>query len=194
MRVDGFARSLLFAVVAAAGVVPWMLLARPAFGSRTALALYLVGAAAAYLGGLAPARGRRVATALVALAAGLAVATLARSIGELALGLGAVLAIGRSAFLYRPPAPRAVVIEALVTGGGLLFARCFAGPSALDVTFALWTFFLAQSFYFLIGGIRPRSSAAPRRDPFEEAYGRALALLERGASSNTHPPGFRPTP
>jgi hypothetical protein len=181
MRVDGFSRSLLFAVVAAAGVLPWMLLARPAFGSRTALALYLVGAVATYLGGLAPARGRRVATWLVALAAGLAVATLARSIGELAFGLGGVLAIGRSAFLYRAPAARAVVIEALVTGGGLVFARCFAGPSAAETVFALWAFFLVQSVYFLISGIRPRASSARRRDPFEEAYGRALTLLERGS-------------
>ena len=179
MRFDGFSRSVLFAFVAAAGVVPWMLFARPALGSRTALALYGVGAVATYLAGLASPRARQLMTAAVAVVAGLAVVTFARSLSELVLGLGAILAIGRSAFLYRAPAARAVVVEALVTGGGLLFARWFAGPSAAETVLAIWAFFLAQSFFFLIGGSRVRTTSSSRRDPFEEAHGRALALLER---------------
>ncbi|MGH7803632.1 MAG: hypothetical protein ACREQJ_04740, partial [Candidatus Binatia bacterium] len=124
--------------------------------------------------------GGRVATSLVALAAGLAVAVLARSVAELAIGLGAILAVGRSAFLYRAPAARAAVVEALLIGGGLLFARWLAGPSPLGMVAALWGFFLVQSIYFLIGGVRGRPVTGRRRDPFEEAHARALALLENG--------------
>jgi hypothetical protein len=32
--------------------------------------------------------------------------------------------------------------------------------------------------HFLVGGVRMREAAGRRRDPFEEAHGRALALRE----------------
>jgi hypothetical protein len=179
MRSNGFARSLLFALVAAAGVVPWMLVVRPILGSYAALALYLVGTMAAYLGGLAPDLQRRIGAALAATLAGLAVAVLARSVAEVALGLGTILAVGRSAFLYRAPAARAVVVEVLLVGGGLLFARFLAGHSAAALVFAIWSFFLVQSLYFLVGGVRVRTGRERGRDPFEEAHRRALALLAR---------------
>jgi hypothetical protein len=179
MRWNTFSRSVLFAALAAGSVLPWLLLARPAFGAERALVLYLVGVVAAYLGGLAPKRGRRVAVFVAAACVALGVAVVARTATELVLGLGAVLALGRSAFLYQAPATRAVLTEAVLVGGGLLFVRFLIGHSLLALVLALWGFFLVQSLYFLLGGVRGRAGSGRHPDPFQDACGRALALLDR---------------
>ena len=114
-------------------MVPWLLVTRPITGSYAALALYLVGAVTSYLFVVAPERGRGLIVGMLALAAGIAVSTVARSVTELALGLAVVLAVGRSAFLYGRPVARAVVIETFLVAGGLLFARFLAGHSALAI-------------------------------------------------------------
>lgn len=184
MRWNSFARSLVFAALAAAGVVPWLVLARPLLGGGRALGFYLVGATAFYLGGLGPERRHRVAIIVVTALAGCALALFTRTPTELVLGLGALLATGRSAFLYRTPrapAARAVVVEFLLIGTGLVFARFLAGPSPLAVMLALWGFFLVQSGYFLVAGIRARAGSGRHPDAFEETRLRALALLDRGA-------------
>jgi hypothetical protein len=181
MRWNTFARSILFAALAAGFASPWLALARPILGGKWALALYLVAVVAAYLGGLAPPRRRGIPIFVAALLAGGGVAIVASSPSELALGLCAVLAVGRSGFLYRAPAARAVVIEAALAGGGLVFARFLAAHSPLALALALWSFFLVQSFYFLVGGIRVRSGGGRHPDPFQDAYGRALALLEESS-------------
>ena len=178
MRWNTFAGGLCFAALAAGGVLPWMLVARPIAGSYVALALVLVVAVAAHLGTLAPDRGRGLGVSLLALAAGVAVACAARSITELALGLGIVLAVGRSVFLYRRAPARAVVTETLLVFGGLVFARFLAGHSALAIVLAVWGFFLVQSLYFLVGGLRERERSGRHPDPFQDAHGRALALLD----------------
>jgi len=58
-----FARSALFAAVAAAAWLPWVMLASPVVGPWNARALYLVAVAATYVGGLViastPRRRRR---------------------------------------------------------------------------------------------------------------------------------------
>jgi hypothetical protein len=114
-----------------------------------------------------------VVTAVLGCGVGLITGTL----GELALGLAVMLALARSAFLYRIPLARAVVIEAALVVGGLLFARFLAGASILSVMLALWGFLLVQSVFFLVGAVRARESESTCRDPFEAAYGRAVALL-----------------
>lgn len=181
MRWNTFARSLLFAALAAGGALPWLLFARPVFGADRALVLYLVGVVAAYLGGLASEVPRRVAVFVVAALVGVGVAFVARTSTELVLGLGAVLAVGRSAFLFRAPAARAAVIEAVLVGGGLLFARFLAGHSPGALVLALWGFFLVQSLYFLVGGVRVRIGSGRHPDAFEEAHARAMAVLGGGA-------------
>lgn len=181
MRWNTFARSVVFAALAAGGVLPWLVLARPICGAERALAAYLVGLVAVYLGGLARTPGRGVVVSAVAAAAAAAIALAARSTAELALGLGVLLGVGRSAFLHRAPAARAALTEAVLVGGGLLFARFLAGRTPLALVLSLWGFFLVQSAYFLIGGARPRAAAGRAPDAFEDAYGRALALLDRRA-------------
>ena len=179
IRWNTFAAGLLFAALAAGGVLPWLLVAKPISGAYTALALYLVAALAAYVALIAPERSRGFVALLVTLAAGIAVAGAARSITELALGLGVVLAVARSGFLYGRSPARAVVLETFLVAGGLLFARFLAGHSALALVLAVWGFFLVQSFYFLAGEPRRRESSGRHPDAFEDACGRALALLDR---------------
>ncbi len=178
MRSNGFGRSVRFAALGAAGVVPWLVLARPFVAAQTALAAYLVIVNAAYLAALAPALRQRVGVFAVAALVGLALAGLARSWTELAIGLGAILATARSGFLYRVPAARAAAAEAILVGTGLLFARFLAGPSPRALMLALWGFLLVQSVYPLVGGVRLRAAPDRGRDPFEVAYGRAAALLD----------------
>ena len=179
----GFLRGIAFAALAAVGALPWLLVARPFLGSATALDLYLVAVTAAYLGDFVAERPRRAAVFLIAGLAGIALAILTRNRIELVTGLGVLVAIIRSGFLrsgflHRSPAARAVVTEAILVGAGLAFARHLGGPSLAGVVLAIWGFFLVQSFYPLVGGIRVRSRAADR-DPFEEAHARALAILQR---------------
>ncbi len=173
-----FCGGLLFAALAASGVLPWLLVVRPVAGSYAALALYLAGAAAAYLYLMAVERARGFVVATIALATGIAVAVVARSVTELSLGLAVLLAVGRSAFLYARPPARAVVLETLLVAGGLLFARFLAGHSALAIVLAVWGFFLVQSFYFLIAHPKPRARECGHPDPFEDARTRVLALLD----------------
>ena len=176
-RWNGFSRTVLFAALAAAGVTPWLVLAGPILGGSRSLAIYLVAAAALYLGGLAGGLRRRVATVAAAAVVGCGIALLSRSITEEVLGLAFLVATARSAFLYRAPVSRAVVTELALTGTGLLFARFLSGPSLAGTILPIWGFFLVQGFYFLIGGIERRREAG-HPDPFEEACRRATALLD----------------
>jgi hypothetical protein len=175
---SSFSGSVLFAALAAGGVLPWLLVARPIAGAYAALALYLVATVAAYLGAAAPERPRGLVATMLAAVAGVAVACVARSVTELAIGLGIVLAVGRSVFLYGRPRARAVVVESLLVGGGLLFARFLAGRSAFAIVLPLWGFFLVQSLYFVAGDVRAFGKAGGHPDPFEDARARALALLD----------------
>jgi len=175
MRADGFARGTVFAALAAAAWLPWMVVLG---GGGAAFALYLVAITAAYLVGLGPRGAPRLAVAAGAALLGGVLAAGVHTPGELALGLGAILATARSAVLHRARPARAIMTEVVLVGGGLLFARALAAPTAFGVMLAVWGFFLVQSTFFLVAGVEPRPVAAARRDPFEEAYARATALLE----------------
>jgi hypothetical protein len=172
-----FAKSLWFAAFAA-GVLPlWWLLTRPILGAECALGAYFVAVVAAYLASIAPTRGRALAVAAVASAAGGLAALLTPAPGELAVVLAVLVAVARSGFLYRCAPARGVAIETIVAGGGLLFARFLGGPSVAGLVLSLWGFFLAQSLYVLLGGTTARA-VSRHPDPFQDAYGRALALLD----------------
>jgi len=177
-RRNAFSRALVFAALAAGGALPWLLVARPLLGAYPALAVYLVVTVAANLGSLAAQRSRAVSVFVLATAAGIGIAAFAASLGELALGLGVVLAVGRSALCHRKTSARSVVIEAALIGGGLVFARFLAGRSPLALVLAVWGFYLVQSFYPLLAGVPTRADTGRHPDPFEDACGRALALLE----------------
>ena len=179
---SAFAKSLWFAAFAAGGLPLWLLLVRPIFGAERAVGAYFVAVAAAYLGSIAPTRGRALVVAILATAAGGLAALLTRAPGELVLVLTVLVAVARSGFLYRCTPARGVAVEAIVAGGGLLFARFLCGPSVAALVLSLWGFFLAQSLYILLGGTTA-TAVSRHPDPFQDAYGRALALLDRGDGS-----------
>jgi hypothetical protein len=184
IRCDSFARSAVFAALAAAAWLPWVLTAGPVLGWWPTQALYLVVVAACYVAGLpsGPAGGpppHRLRAALLAALAGLGAALLAHSTTELALALAALLGVARSGFLYRAAPARALAGEAGLLLGGLLFARHLAAPTVFATALAVWGFLLVQSLFFLIGGVAPRRAAPARLDPFDDAHRRAEALLDR---------------
>ncbi len=181
-----FGKSLWFAALAAGALPLWLLLARPILGTDPAIGAYFVIAAAAYLGAIAPARGRALVAMLVAAAVGGFAAIVTRAPGELVLVLAVLVAVARSGFLYSCSPARGVAIEALVAGGGLLFARFLFGPTVAALILALWGFFLVQSLYFLLGG-RHAPVVARHPDPFQDAYGRATALLDDGRRGEGFP-------
>jgi len=172
MRREGFTRGLVFAALAAGGWLPFVLVAGPILGGRTALSLYLVVLSAAYVAAI----GSRVAVTAAAALAGAVLLAIARGPVGLAVGLGAVVAGLRSGVLWPRPLARAVVLEVALVGGGLAFARALAGATPFAVTLAIWGFFLVQSGFFLVSRTTERTSG--RGDPFEEARRRALALLD----------------
>ena len=178
MRWNGFARSLLFAALAAAAFPIFALVADPVLGWAPALSLYLVGIAAVYAAGLAPRRSRAVVAAGIASALGGGVLLLAPSVGTVAVGAALIVGVCRSGVLYRSRRARALVMETCLLAGGLGLGRFLAGPDTAQVAFAIWGFFLVQSFFFLLGGVAERSEQSAGLDPFEVARARALALME----------------
>jgi len=183
-RRSTFAKSLWFAAFAAGALPLWLLLARPILGAERAIGAYFVAIAAAYLGSIAPTRGRALVVAVVAAAAGALASLTTHAAGELVLVLVVLIAVARSGFLYRCTPPRGVAIEAIVAGGGLLFVRFLCGPSVAALVLSLWGFFLVQSLYILLGGTTA-TAVSGHPDPFEDAYGRALALLDRADEGGT---------
>jgi hypothetical protein len=182
MRWNTFVRSAGFAALAALGWLPWALLVAPIAGVWNARALYLVVTAVIYAAGLSPRPTRRAAVGTVMAVAGIALVAAVRTTGEVALGLAVLLGITRSVFLYRAAPARALAREVCLLGGGLVFARFLAAATPASTALALWGFLLVQSFFFLAGGGAPaRPAMRSRVDPFEEAYHRAVALLERTA-------------
>jgi hypothetical protein len=181
MRWDSFARSAVFAALAAALWPAWAIAAAPLIGWRVALAAYLGATMTLYLAGLRGNTGRphRAPIVLAALGA-VALAACAPTVAALAVGLAALLGCIRSALLYRARPAHAVAIELVLLCGGLIFAGWLASPSMLSIALALWAFFLVQSLFFLIAAAKRRAPDSVQMDPFDEAHRRAIALLECG--------------
>jgi hypothetical protein len=179
MRCDTFVRSALFAAVAAAGWVPWVMLSGPLVGVWTARAVYLATITAVYIAGLSPPGFLRITLALAAGLVGGVLVLAAHTTAELAIGLAAILGVARSGFLYQAALGRALAIEVPLLAAGLLLARFLAAASLPSTALALWGFLLVQSCFFLVAAARVRAVGGRHSDPFEDAYRRAVGLLER---------------
>ena len=166
---SAFARSLLFALLAGLGTAPFLLLAGPLAGAGRALVLYGWLAVFGYLATTAPAMRRGVlAAALAAALAPLLVLATAGAGPWAGLAAAAMtLAAARGVFLRSFPPARAVLVEALLAGGGLLLARLFASGTLLGAALGVWTFFLVQCLHPLVGG-EVKVEDGPT-DPFEKA-------------------------
>jgi len=173
-----FARSLVFALGAAAALLVGAPMLAPAFGERAAVRFLLVGAVVAHAALLAPSRSRGARAA--ALAAGLGALVLALPLGvrATALACAALVGVCRSGILFRARPARTALIEGLLLGGGLAIAAFLAGPWLARLALAVWGFWLVQSAFFAVGGIGPRPEESRNNDPFERARAQVLALLD----------------
>lgn len=178
MRWDGFGRGVLFAAVAAFATGVWLVVASPWLGGGRALALSLVATTVVYVAGLGGDRRSGVGAGLVAVAAGAVLLVVAPGLRELAVGLAVVLAVARSAVLYRRRVARTIVVEGVLIVGGLALAAYVGSPSLSGAVVGVWAFLLVQSCFFLVPGAAGRSAFDDAHDPFEAAHARALALLD----------------
>jgi hypothetical protein len=179
MHIRSFGRSAAFAALVALAFFPWLVVVAPVFGLPAARAFYLVAATALYAGGLAQSPARRASVAVLVAVAGLVLAVITRGRPELCLALAVLLGTVRSVFLHRAAPARAVATEALLVGGGLVFARFLAGDAPHATSLALWGFFLVQSCFFLVAGVTAATSAGRHPDPFEDAFARASEVMDR---------------
>ena len=118
--------------------------------------------------------GAGVAAAIL----GSCLAVMTHTLPELALGLAVLFGMARGGLFYRLRPARAIAVEVALVGGGLLCARFLAGSSLVSVALAVWGFWLVQSVFVLVGGVRVRERATPQKDPFDAAHERACALLD----------------
>lgn len=176
MRWNGFGSSLVFAAVAAATLLAAFPLLAPVVGGGTALRLFAVGSVSLYLAGLAPSWRRGFVAAVAASTLGVVLLALPFGVPCTVAGAAAIVALCRSGILYRQPLLRALVAEALLLAGGLALASFLAGSGLVSFALAAWGYFLVQSVFFLIGGVRVRREKGPA-DPFDRARAELLALL-----------------
>ncbi|MEM6531321.1 MAG: hypothetical protein AAF654_01790 [Myxococcota bacterium] len=178
MRWNTFIGSLVFGAVAAAAYEPVVLLLGDVTGYRSATAVYLILVAAAYMAGMVSdgARGLRAAF----LTGTLLTIGAAITGSPLLVGAGAIATVGlvRSGYLYRGAFGRSVLIEGGLFVGSVLLAGYLLEQGRMGGALAVWGVVLVQSLYFLVGPSGLERTEGVRRDAFEVARSRALALLE----------------
>jgi hypothetical protein len=178
-RWDGFARTLVFAALAAAGLPVAVTFAGVALGGESAAELYLIGVASIYAIGLCPDRSRRVAAFAASALFGAILALLPLDLRATAVGAAGTVAFTRGVLLPRSREHFAltIAIECVFAVAGLAVADAFARGGLPSLCLALWGYFLVQSGWFLFGAHALRA-ADPPRDPFDQARARLLRLLE----------------
>jgi hypothetical protein len=174
-RWDGFASSLAFAALAAAGLPVAVTFAGALVGSEAAVRLYAIAAAGLYAIGLCPDRSRRVAALAFCALVGMILALLPLGLRETAIGAAGLVAFTRGVLLPDSRSLHALAIEAVLGAVGLATAAWFAHGGLLALCLAVWGYFLVQSGYFLFG---PQRAAGEAADPFERARVRLQRLLE----------------
>ena len=177
MRCNTFGRSLLFAALAAAGLLALEVLLVP-LHFPAVLACYVAAVAAAYVVAIAPDRASGLAAGALAALLGVALLLLPLDTGQMALGAALVVTVCRSAILYRARPLRSLLLELALLAGGLGLARFLAAGGAASPALGLWGYLLVQSLFFLAGGVTVRFGSDGRIDPFERARAGLLALLD----------------
>jgi len=177
-RQPGLGRGLLFALFAALGALPFLLVFAGLLDPDTSLGLYMLGLTVVHVVVLAPSWRHALTTPL--LAAGLCgvFALCAPGLATATLGALVVLGITRSALLHPRPFARALgceVVLALPAAGAL--ALLYDG-SLLGSALAVWSFWLVQSAFALLPG-RDVARAPDAPDPFETAAAAAERLMQR---------------
>lgn len=182
MAWHGFGRTILFGALAA-GVWPIAaLVLHPIWSTADALALYLVAVAAVYVAGLGQSPRRALGSGLLTVVLGAGVLLLSPGLATSIAGAALLVGIGRLRLFGASRPARTLVLEAGTLGAGLFLAQAVASPAPLHVALAIWSFFLAQSLYFLAADLELRREPTDGLDPFDLAAARAEALM-----TETHP-------
>lgn len=177
LRVDRFAKGVVFAALAALAASMGPLALSPWVGPGPAIAAVFGGLGLAWLFCIAPRAADGFKVLLVGgplMAAGLLVVphpSLA------AMATAASIAVVRGVFLRPGPAGRTVLREAVVGLGALGLASTFVPGGATGLALAAWAFFLVQSLPLLAGG--QAAPAAGAEDAFTAALDRAERILSR---------------
>ena len=127
-----FARSLVFALGAAAALLVGAPLLAPAFGERAAVRFLLVAAVVAHAALFASSRSRGAHAAAVAVGLGALVLALPLGVRTTALAAAVLLGVCRSGILFRARPARAALLEGLLLGGGLAIAAFLAVRGSPD--------------------------------------------------------------
>lgn len=175
-------RSLLFAVVAGLAVIPALMVGGSLVGRFWAWMAVCLGTAVLYVVTVAPSWARALPAGALATLFSIAVAGLATTPAELALGAALVVGVCRSGLLYRRRGMRSLAIEVGLLAIGLVFARSLAGSSPLTIGLGVWGFYLVQSLFFVIAGWETQQPAGTVEDPFDEAERRAMEILHSADS------------
>lgn len=179
-------RGRLFVATVAWGAVvalTWFPLAQlvaPHAGGRATFVLLVAVAASGFVALLARSTRQRLGLAAFTLVAVALAGAASGGLGAPLVVAAASVAIVRSGVVFRRRPARALVIELLLAGGGLVVARALGGTSPAGVALGLWTFFLVQSAFFLVGGT-VRAPTPARRDAYAEASDRLRHLLDHPA-------------
>jgi hypothetical protein len=179
MRWSSFSGTLVFGAVCAALLPAFWLVLGPVMDRGDAAALYLALAGTLYTAGLAPTLRRSLCVGCAMGGLSLLLLSVSRDLVEVALGMALLLAGFRSFSLHQSGGLRTIAVEAALGLGGVALAGVAYGPGPVGIALAIWGYFLVQSIFFLVGGLRTRSLRPSDEDPFDRARSQLLALLEK---------------
>ncbi len=178
LRIDRFAKGVLFAALAALVAVAGVVFVGPIVGAGPAIAALFGALALAWIFAAAPKASSGFMALLVAgpiVALGL-LAWPAPT--PAAVGLTALIAVARGAFLRRGPVVRTVVVEGVVAIGSLGLAAAFVPGGLTGLGLAVWAYFLVQSLPLLTAASH-EAAASAEPDAFVAAMNRAERILSR---------------
>lgn len=178
-----FGTSLLFALTVA-GIYPiYAGFADLMFGRTLAFAAYVLTSAAIYLVGISRNPTLGLGAAFATIASGTLLLLAGATGAQLVLLTALLIGVFRSGLLQSAEGSfgRRFAREVVFIGGGLALAAYLSKGALFSEAFGFWGFYLAQSGFFLLGGLaardRNRLPSNPGLDPFAAAVKRARELL-----------------
>jgi len=178
LRIDRFAKGLVFALLAALAAVAGVMVLGPVFGPGPSIAAVFGGLALAWIFAIAPRPAAGFKACLVVgpmVAFGLLVWP---DPGLTAVALTAMIGISRGLFLRPGAPPRTVLVEGLVAVGSLGLASTFVPGGLTGLALAVWAYFLVQSLPLLTAA-KASEAVAGEADAFASAMNRAERILGR---------------
>lgn len=178
LRIDRFAKGVIFAALAALAAVVGVVVLGPVAGVGGAISAVFGGLALAWLFCIAP---RAAAGFKTVLFAGplVAMGVLAMPHPTLiAVAATALIAVTRGVFFDEGSPARSTVVEVAVAAGALALASVFVPGGLTGLGLAVWAFFLVQSLPLLTAAAEP-SPKAGGEGAFTAAMTRAERILDR---------------